>query len=420
MSRNEALYQMSTWIEIVSKNMSQLSKPQAKLLAMYSFGMVLTSRSGRTSVAAVLAELLNEEEANIDSRLRDWYCEAAAKPGYDAERQVGRDQVDVGTCFEPWLRWILSHWQDRVLPLALDATMLRDRFIVLSISLVYRGNAIPIAWKILPGNQSHPWEPEWERLLTLLQPAVPPSMLVLVLTDRGLYSRSLFRKIQEFHWHPFMRIKNGGSFRPQEQNFLPLATFAARRGQFWCGVGTAFQRVSRQQPATLLAFWAQEAKEPWLILTDLPPDQAEICWYALRFWIEPSFRTIKRGGLLWHHTKMTDPERAERLWLPMALAMFWFMSAGTPRDELQITTPAFSTDLPTTEALPPNLPATGLPMRQTLTQRQPLPTRPVRKLSVTRRGWFHTLVSLVSGHAVQFSDLIFGPLPSITGIFAPY
>lgn len=406
MSRNEALYQLTEWIEIVSKKMSHLSQPQVKILAMYSFGMAITSRSGRTSVATFLSELLNIKEANIDRRLRDWYCEASAKAGYQTEGRGGREQLDITKCFAPWLRWILDCWKGRLLALALDATTLRDQFTILSISVVYRGNAIPVAWKILPGNRAHAWEPEWERLLALLQPAIPADMLVLVLTDRGLYSPALFRKIQALHWHPFMRISRNGSFRPSDQrNFRSLATFAAYSGLYWCGAGT----VSQQTPveATLLAFWEQEAKEPWYILTDLPPEVAQACWYALRSWIEQSFRTIKRAGLLWHHSKMTKPERAERLWLPLSLSMFWLMSVGTAADEQEIIA----------ATVPAELPPTGLPTCQTLTQERPLPPAPKRKLSVFRRGWLTTLTTLLSHRVVKFSDLILGPLPTISSIF---
>jgi hypothetical protein len=56
-----------------------------------------------------------------------------------------------------------------------------------------------------------------------------------------------------------------------------------------------------------------ENTDPWLIVTDLNPQQAQVCWYGMRSGIECLFKDIKRGGFAWHHTKMDDPERAERL-----------------------------------------------------------------------------------------------------------
>ncbi|WP_156113910.1 hypothetical protein [Myxosarcina sp. GI1] len=48
----------------------------------------------------------------------------------------------------------------------------------------------------------------------------------------------------------------------------------------------------------------------WLIVTDLAPQKANSSWYAMRSWIECSFKDIKRGGFDWHQTKTTDPVRA--------------------------------------------------------------------------------------------------------------
>ena len=60
-------------------------------------------------------------------------------------------------CFAPLLRWVLAGWQGTQLALALDATTLGTRFVVLAISVVYRGCAIPVAWTILPADQHAAW-----------------------------------------------------------------------------------------------------------------------------------------------------------------------------------------------------------------------------------------------------------------------
>jgi hypothetical protein len=40
---------------------------------------------------------------------------------------------------------------------------------------------------------------------------------------------------------------------------------------------------------TLLARWDEGYTDPWLILTDLPPELADTCWYTMRCWIECLF-----------------------------------------------------------------------------------------------------------------------------------
>ena len=62
------------------------------------------------------------------------------------------------------------------------------------------------AWAILPAAVKHRWKPEWLALLERLRPAVPSSMQVLALADRGLYAKWLFKAITHAGWHPFLRI----------------------------------------------------------------------------------------------------------------------------------------------------------------------------------------------------------------------
>jgi len=52
-------------------------------------------------------------------------------------------------------------------------------------------------------------------------------------------------------------------------------------------------------------------------------------WYRLRSRIEGGFKDFKRGQWGWHHTKMQDPERAERLWLAMAVSTLWVVGGGS-------------------------------------------------------------------------------------------
>ena len=53
--------------------------------------------------------------------------------------------------------------------IAMDATSLGDRFVVLAISVVYRGCAVPVAWKVLKAEEKHAWKPEWQALLKRFQ-----------------------------------------------------------------------------------------------------------------------------------------------------------------------------------------------------------------------------------------------------------
>ena len=326
MSHVEAL---SQWKKTVSTYFGHLSGPQARGLALWSFGMVLAKSCGITSVVGLLAPLVENSESNVRQHLREWCYDAKDKKGEH------RQQIDLSLCFAPLLCWLLSWWtvDERRLALAMDASNLSDRFTVLCISVVYRGCAIPVAWKILVENAPGSWEPYWKDLFTLIHSSVPAGWTVIVLADRGLYAKWLYEHLVSLGWHPFLRINVRGKVRPEgEEAFRWLSSLVPVAGSAWAGAVECFVDKPKRLSCTLLACYEAGYADPWLIVTDLPASAANVVWYSMRSWIEAGFKDTKRGGWQWHQTKMSDPARASRLWLAIAVATLWAVSVGGEAD----------------------------------------------------------------------------------------
>jgi len=64
---------LDQWTAEVTSHLPSLSKPQAIVLALWSFGMVMTKACGLTTIAAFLARLLGQHENSVRQRLREWY-----------------------------------------------------------------------------------------------------------------------------------------------------------------------------------------------------------------------------------------------------------------------------------------------------------------------------------------------------------
>lgn len=376
------------WLMTIMQHLPHLSKPQALVLALWSMGMVFARSCALTAVSTLLAAGLERKDQTVRQQLREWCYEAAAKRG--RQRQV----LCVECCFAPLLAWVLSWWEGTQLALALDATTLGTRFVVLVVSVVYRGCAIPVAWVVLPATAKHAWRREWLRLLRQLRPAVPKGWTVIVLADRGLYARWLFGRITRLGWHPLLRINTGGTFRPAGTAcFRPLKTLVPQPGTWWHGRGTAFQSKGSRLECTLLARWETGYKDPWLILTDLAPEASDAGWYGLRAWIEQGFKITKRAGWQWQRTRMTDPGRAARLWLAVAVATLWLLSVGGAVDDTLPT----STLLDVTAHCPTR-------------QRTRRATR-LRVVSIFQRGWVCILVALLRHEPLPAGRFVPEPWP---------
>ncbi|MDP9316843.1 MAG: endonuclease, partial [Chloroflexota bacterium] len=109
--------------------------------------------------------------------------------------------------------------------------------------------------------------------------------------------------------------------------------------------------------------------------------------------IEGGFKDIKRGGWQWHQTKMTDPPRAQRLWLAMAVATLWVVSVG---GEADATLPASSL---------PALPALHVARRHPMTRGRP------RLVSCFRRGVLRILAALLMGEQLPVGRFLPEPWP---------
>jgi hypothetical protein len=145
----------------------------------------------------------------------------------------------------------------------------------------------------------------------------------------------------------------------------------------------------------LLARWEDDYKDPWLILTDRPPEASDASWYGLRAWIEQGLKITKRAGWQWHRTRMSAPDRAARLWLAVAVATLWLLRVGGEADE---TIPA-STLLDVT-ALCPERPRSRRATR-------------LRLVSVFRQGGVELLVALLRQEPLPQGRFVPEPWPAV-------
>lgn len=358
--------ELEYWLEELSIAFPKLNKSQVKVLGLYSYGMALTKHCGQTIVCAFLALLLKLKSHNVRQRLKEFNYEAEQKRGSK------RRELDVAEQFEALTSWILKQWQDKKkVVLGVDVTYLKDRHTILTVSVLYGRTAIPIAWHTLGGNEKGEWHPIWVDLLHQIASAFPKKMQVLVLFDRGLYSKRLFNVVRSYGWHPFMRIRDQGLYkRCNSKNWRDLKHLG-HRGM----VATAF-KVQCFKGDTLQAYlwvqWDDKHNEACLLLSDLAPKQVKGNPYPLRMWIEASFKDWKRGGLHLEQSKTRDPKRLSRLIFVLAVALFHLIRLGNPVFSLSIS-----------------------------------PSDPLRRLSLVTLGWLNLLVSTI--HDTPLNETCFYP-----------
>jgi Transposase DDE domain len=341
-----ACYQMD---QTLAQYFPRLRRAQRHGLVLWVYGTTLAQSTCETAVVATLLAL--GKWHTLRQRLREWLYDGADKAA------PCTTQLEVQQCFAPLLGWVLAWWHRPELALALDATAHGEQLVVLALSVLYRSCALPVAWQVLPGNRPGAWMPHILQLLEQLRPAVPGTVPVLVLADRGLWSPRLWHAIQQLGWHPVLRVQDSSTFQPQGLARQRARTLVPGPGHAWVGRGVAFRAPALRQSGTLLVVWGPDQRDPWVVLTDLPPKSIGVCWYGLRVWIELGFRALKGVGFQWQQTRRTEPTRVARHWLVLAVAMVWVLAYGTRVEE------AIQADLPPAQVYSPP-PPTPRPRRR--------------------------------------------------------
>ncbi len=80
----------------------------------------------------------------------------------------------------------------------------------------------------------------------------------------------------------------------------------------------------------MVAAWAPDQAEPWLLLTTRPGTPAQLQEYARRWAIERLFLSWKSHGWDLEACGVTDPARLMRLVTGLALATWWRLACALP------------------------------------------------------------------------------------------
>ena len=293
---------------------------------------------------------------------------------------------------------MVAPWEGTQLALARAATTVGPRLTVWALSVVSRGGAIPVAWSVLVATAPQAWRREWRRLRRQVRQAVPRAWPVIVLADRGVSARWRCRRLTRRGWHPFWRLNTGGTFRPQGQGRgVPLKTWVPEPGTTGQGTGLAGTGRHRQRHCPLLAGWEAGDTDPWLLLTDVPPEASPACRYGLRAWSAQGVTMTTRAGWQWQRTPRPTPDRAARLWLAVAVATLGLLRVGGEADE---TIPAST--VPAVTALAPTSSRTRRATR-------------LRLVRVCRRGGHRSLGALLDHAPLPLGRFVPDPWPAVPG-----
>ena len=237
-------------------------------------------------------------------------------------RWLSNPRIDALRLYAALLRGALAGFPDGRLVVALDTTVLWNRFCVVQVSLVWRGRSVPVAWKVVRHKSASVAFRDYRGV-----PGFAARLLkgreVALLADRGFLHADLLRWARAAGWHWRIRCKRDVRFHLPGGRRLALRLSAGEL-RFYSGIVLGGARV----PVELAVGWEKGAKEPWIIVTDDAAGPDTLRDYGLRFCIEEGFLDHKSGGFQWESSKLREAAALRRLCLVMAAATLVLVCQG--------------------------------------------------------------------------------------------
>lgn len=238
--------------------------------------------------------------------------------------------------FAVLIKETLKNWGDEQIPIALDTIMLFDRYCIVQTSVLYRGRAQAISWRVLEHDSAMVHFLDLLDVLNETKTILDELKIknVLFLADRGFADTKLMRYLECFGWSYRIRIKaNFGLYSPQKK-------LLCRVGQVQLPLGVAkhYQNVFLTKEYLGLVHVALAnpigSKDKWFVVSNEPTTNQTFHEYGWRFQFEEGVRDSKSGGFNLEDTGLRDAVKLENFMLVQAIAMMFLISEGTRVVEL--------------------------------------------------------------------------------------
>ena len=231
--------------------------------------------------------------------------------------------------FLPYVDVLLRHLALQTVVLVMDGSGVGRGCTALMIHVVYKGRALPLAWRVRQAPKGHFPEALHIALVELIREVIPEGAQVVFVGDGEFDGTALQATLHAAGWSYACRTAmstvatcEGATFR--------LDTLGACSKP---GTLVAFKEVQFTQeaygPVMVLSCWAKGYHEPLYLVSNMAHAEEACRWYEKRFRIETFFSDQKSRGFHIHKSHMSDVQRLSRLLIAACLAYIWVVYLGS-------------------------------------------------------------------------------------------
>jgi len=241
-------------------------------------------------------------------------------------RWLANVRIDVEALYGPLILWAIQQWQNpgHTLHLALDTTMLWNRFCVVVVSVVAHGRAIPLLWQTLEHPSASVSASVSIALLEKAEQLLSGFGAITLLADRAFPCDELLSWFRgRSRWSYVMRLRGDTEIHGTAAPLgCQVRKLQLRRGQCRGFRGVRLWADGSQSVNLVIAHpTGLSVEEPWFLISNRAPDLDLVWSYEKRFCCEQLFRDQKSGVFHLAGSGLRDPQRIDRLLLVVAIAV---------------------------------------------------------------------------------------------------
>jgi len=230
--------------------------------------------------------------------------------------------------FLPYADVLLRHLALQTLVLVMDGSGVGRGCTALMLHVVYKGRALPLAWRVRQAPKGHFPEDLHIAVVALMREMIPAGAKVVFLGDGEFDGTALQATLNEAGWFYACRTAMSTVATWEGETFR-LDTLGACSKP---GTLIAFKEVQFTRdaygPVMVLSCWAKGYQEPLYLVSNMATAEEACRFYGKRFRIETFFSDQKSRGFHIHKSHLSQPARLSRLLLASCLAYLWMVYLG--------------------------------------------------------------------------------------------
>jgi Transposase DDE domain len=283
-----------------------------------------------TSLAAFMSGIVGSKSSQLPSMATK--VPDRAKPDSRVKRLsrwLDNDAILEEVYFLPYAEMLLKQLALETLVLVMDGSSVGRGCCALMMHVIYKGRALPLAWRVRQCPKGHFPEDLHIALVDLVSTLIPEGTKVVFLGDGEFDGITLQKTITEAGWGYACRTSKGNTATWEDATF-DVAELGAciKPGRL---IELKEVAVTREAygPVLLLCCWAKGHAKPLYLVSNMSSAEEAIDYYTKRFRIETFFSDQKSRGFNIHKSHLTDPQRLSRLLIASCLAYIWVVYLGS-------------------------------------------------------------------------------------------